>query len=173
VNDSAFYTGEVNTGGEVVAVLDTSEDTVGMLRFVLERAGFAVVSALMPQFRDGRVDLDAFIQQHRPAVIVYDIVPPYHQSWQQFLRLRSGPACRDIQFVLTTTNRRHVADLVEEPVTLHEIIGKPYDLDEIVAAVTQAARGEPIAPSERRHGPVDRRTQSHDRRRGSHSALGQ
>jgi hypothetical protein len=42
-----------------------------------------------------------------------------------------------VSFVLTTTNVRHVRQLAGNE-ELHEIVGKPYDLDEIVGAVRQA-----------------------------------
>jgi CheY-like chemotaxis protein len=84
------------------------------------------------------VDLEAFMRQHQPRVIVYDIAIPYEQNWRLYQHMRSAPACQGVSFVLTTTNIRHVRQLAgtEE---IHEIVGKPYDLDEILGAVRQAA----------------------------------
>jgi hypothetical protein len=50
------------------------------------------------------------------------------------------PASQGIQFVLTTTNAVQVEAIAGREMRLHELVGKPYDLDEIVRAVKDAAR---------------------------------
>jgi CheY-like chemotaxis protein len=123
----------------VVAVFNTSPDTVDMLRIVLERAGFTVVSAMTFEIREGHVDISAFLDQHDPAVVIYDIALPYEANWALFCHLRQLPALRDRPVIVTTTNARHVAPLAaEQPV--YEIIGKPYDIDPLIGAVREAAR---------------------------------
>ena len=127
----------VSVHAHVVAIFNTSEDTIDMLRMVFENAGFVVVTAFTNQLRDGKVDLEAFMRQHQPRVIVYDIAVPYEQNWRLYEHMRDTPACAGASFVLTTTNVKHVRQLVGDE-QLHEIIGKPYDLDEILGAVRQA-----------------------------------
>lgn len=119
----------------VVAVFNTSPDTVELLRIVLEQAGFVVVSAFTYELRDGEVDLEAFCRQHRPRVVVYDIAPPYEANWRLFLHLRSTEALRDARFVVTTTHEAHVRKIAGPGEELFEIVGKPYDLRLIVEAV--------------------------------------
>jgi CheY-like chemotaxis protein len=128
----------MSLSAHVVAIFNTSEDTTDLLRIVFENAGFVVVTAFTNHLRDGKVDLEAFMRQHQPRVIVYDIAIPYEQNWRLYQHMRSAPACQGVSFVLTTTNIRHVRQLAgtEE---IHEIVGKPYDLDEILGAVRQAA----------------------------------
>jgi DNA-binding response OmpR family regulator len=126
----------------VIGVFNTSEDVTDLLRIAFELAGFVVVTAFTNLLRDGQVDLETFMRQHRPKIIVYDIGVPYEQNWQLFEHIRGAPACDGVTFVLTTTNVRHVRQLAgSEP--LHEIVGKPYDIDEIVNAVKQAG-GRPL-----------------------------
>src|SRR5690606_19165232 len=93
--------------------------------------------------RDSIVELEAFVRVHDPAVIVYDIAPPYEANWALFQHLRSRPVLKDRQFVVTTTNLRQVERLVSPGETVYEIIGKPYDLDLIVRAVKEASRARP------------------------------
>jgi DNA-binding response OmpR family regulator len=128
----------------VVAVFNTSADTTDMLRVVLEHAGFVVVTAFTTEIRDARIDLEAFMRQHRPQVVVYDIAIPYEQNWRLFQHIRASPACEGVHFVLTTTNVRQVEKVAGSEHTLHEIVGKPYDLDEIVRAVKDAAYERPV-----------------------------
>jgi len=121
----------------IIAVFNASNDTVQMLRTVLEAEGLHTVSGHIGELKTGELDFIAFIEHHRPAVIVYDISPPYETNWN-FLRLvRSAEPARACRFVLTTTNKPVLDKLVGETEAL-EIIGKPYDLDRVVAAVRTA-----------------------------------
>ncbi len=121
----------------VVAVFNTSEDTTDMLRVVLELAGFVVLTAFTNALRDGKTDLEAFMRQYQPGVVVYDIAPPYEANWRLFERIRDTPACAGVAFVLTSTNAAQVRGLAGDQ-RVHEIVGKPYDLDELVRLVQAA-----------------------------------
>ena len=125
----------------VVAVFNTSPDTVDLLRFVFEHAGFTVVSAFTWEMRDSKVDVEAFMRQHAPHVVVYDIAPPYEENWHLFQHFSAMPAFRGRKFVITTTNAKQVHAVAGDAVTLYEIIGKPYDLDLVVKAVKDAVTG--------------------------------
>lgn len=122
----------------VIAVFNTSEDTIDMLRHFFEHKGFVVVTAFTYALRDGETDLEGLMRQHQPKVIVYDISLPYEENWRLFEHIRSSPACKGVPFVITTTNEAQVRKVAgNEPVL--EIVGKPYDLDELAKRVTQAA----------------------------------
>jgi DNA-binding response OmpR family regulator len=127
---------------DVVAIFNTSEDTTDILRIVFEQAGFVAVTAFTNRLRDGEIDLEHFMRQYQPKVIVYDIAVPYEQNWRLFEHIRAAPACAGVAFVLTTTNARHVRKLAGDE-ELHEIVGKPYDLNEIVSSVKLAIGGTP------------------------------
>jgi CheY-like chemotaxis protein len=126
----------------VAAILNTSPDTVELLRIALEFAGLQTASAYTYQLRDGEVDVTAFMDLHRPDVIVYDIAPPYDANYELFLNLRSTPAVRGCPVVVTTTNAPYVQQLVGREHRVYEVIGKPFDLDAIVQAVLQAVATE-------------------------------
>jgi DNA-binding response OmpR family regulator len=121
----------------VVAVFNTSEDTTDMLRVVLEFAGFVVLTAFTHALRDGKTDLEGFMRQYRPSVVVYDIALPYEPNWRLFERIRDSPACAGVRFVLTSTNVAQVRAVAGDH-RVHEIVGKPYDLDELVRLVRAA-----------------------------------
>ena len=125
----------------VVAVFNTSEDTTDMLRTALERAGHIVVTAFTHALRDGKTDLEAFMRQHRPQVVVYDIALPYESNWRLCEHIRSSPACEGVAFVLTTTNVSQVAGIVGRDEQILEIVGKPYDLGLLIDRVNNAIRG--------------------------------
>ena len=120
-----------------IAVFNSSTDTVDLLRTALEAEGFQTVVGHIPDVKKGELDLVDFINQHTPAVIVYDISPPYDANWR-FLRLvRSSEALQRREFVLTTTNKPALDKLVGDTEAL-EIIGKPYDLRRVIEAVRSA-----------------------------------
>jgi hypothetical protein len=48
----------------VVAVINTSPDTVEMLSYWLETAGLVVVSGMSHDIRTGRLDLTEFVNAH-------------------------------------------------------------------------------------------------------------
>ena len=121
-----------------VAVINGLQDTIDMLRFVLEDAGFRVVDTQARDVRRGEVDLAEFVQRHDAAVVLYDIAIPYDENWRALQERRAAPALATTPFVVTTTNQRALEGVVG-PTDAVEIIGKPYDLHRIVDAVRRAA----------------------------------
>jgi CheY-like chemotaxis protein len=123
-----------------VAVINTTPDVVEMLRQVLERAGFVVATCFTFDIRDGRIDLEAFVRQHRPRVILYDLAPPYETNFRLFEHIRSMPALEDAQFVLTSMNPKNVLHLVGRDERVYEVVDRNEDLLAIVQAVKEASR---------------------------------
>ena len=123
-----------------VAVINSNEDTVEMLRASLQQNGFtAVATGHVTDIRNGRTDFLKFMEEHNPRVIVYDIGIPYEENWRFLQLLTSSEAMTDCKVVVTTTNKRVLERLVGEDTGAHEIVGKPYDLQSIVDAVKRAA----------------------------------
>ena len=114
-----------------------------MLRVVFEMAGFVVVSLLTYQIREGAVDIETFLRQHKPKVVVYDLAPPYEANWRLFEHVCQTPAMKACQIILTSTNAAQVTSLVGRDKKIYEVVGKPIDLDQIVAAVREAAHARP------------------------------
>src|SRR4051812_29814071 len=124
----------------VVAVFNTSPDVVDLIRRAFEPAGIVVVTLLTYQIREGTVDLDNFLMQHNPGVIVYDIGPPYQANWQLFLHIRGLSSMAGRPIVLTSANAKQVEKLAGRDERIYEIVGAPVDMNRLVRAVKEAAR---------------------------------
>jgi CheY-like chemotaxis protein len=123
---------------KVIAVINSSDDTVDMLRTCLQSHGFSrVVTAHARHFRDGDADFLKFVDEHQPALFLYDISLPYEQNWRFLQQQLSSESMQGRLLVLTTTNKRALEGLVG-PTDALEVLGKPYDLDQIMRAVERA-----------------------------------
>ena len=122
----------------VVAILNTNDDTVEMLRTMIESQGMVAVSAHVSDLRRGQLDFSGFIAEHDPQVVIYDVPPPYDRSWLFFEHLRSLPIMEKRKFVVTSTNPARLQQIASPDQPVHEIIGKPYDLQMIVDAVKKS-----------------------------------
>jgi CheY-like chemotaxis protein len=123
----------------VVAIINSNDDVVEMLRLAFQHAGFVVVSAHSDKIRRGEASLADFVRDHSPSVIVYDLVPPYEVSYRFVEHLRQTDLLRNARFVLTSTNPARARELSGISDEVHEVLGKPYDLDLITQAVRKAA----------------------------------
>jgi FixJ family two-component response regulator len=122
-----------------VAILNSSEDTVTMLRAVFEHAGFQTVGGHVPEIREGRLDFIRFLETHDPAALVYDVSIPYAENWNFLRLLRDTEHMRNRVLVVTTTNKRALDSMVG-PTDAIEIVGKPYEPDTLLDAVRRGLK---------------------------------
>ena len=120
----------------VIAVVNSNDDTAEMLRECLCGRGFrrVVKGRVVNLAGGGADDFLAFVTEHRPSVFVYDIPIPYEQHWAFLHRMAASDAMKGCRIVLTTTNKQALESMVG-PSGAMEVLGKPYDLDQIVSAV--------------------------------------
>jgi|SRR5688572_22914316 DNA-binding NtrC family response regulator len=123
----------------VVAVFNSSDDIVEMLRFALEIEGLIVVTGHIGDIVRGELDVQRFVSQHQPCVIVYDIAPPYERNWRFLQHLCRMPEFDGREWVLTSTHEARVREFADTDQVIYEILGKPYDIEQIVQAVKTAA----------------------------------
>ncbi len=124
----------------VIAVINSSEDTVEMLRAFLQHHGFsAVVTGHVTAFKRGDESFLNYVAEHDPALFVWDIGIPYEQNWRFLELLLSSDAMKGRKVIVTTTNKKQLDQLVGPTETI-EIVGKPYDLELVLKAVESALR---------------------------------
>ena len=129
------------SGPPIVAILNSNDDTVEMLRLMIETEGMVAVSGHVDAIRRGQLDFGGFLDEHDPQVVIYDVPPPYDRSWLFLEHMRNLPSMKGRKLVITSTNPGRVQQIVgtvNEPIL--EVIGKPYDMQVIVDSVKQALR---------------------------------
>jgi hypothetical protein len=127
-----------------VAIVNTTPDAVEMLRHVFMSAGFVAVSCYTHHIRDGTLDFEAFMRQHRPRVIVYDLAPPYEANFRLFQHVRAMPAVAGCQFVVTSVNPSNVVRLVGRDERVYEVVDREDDLLALVHAAKEASRARAV-----------------------------
>jgi hypothetical protein len=126
----------------VVAIFNSTDDVIEVLRVALEGSGFGVVSAKLLEIQSGIMDLVAFVREHRPAAIVYDIPRPYEANWN-FLRLmRETESLSQLGWVVTTIDKAALQAAVGPAPVAEILLGTPRPVDDVVAAVRQALSGD-------------------------------
>ena len=119
------------SAGPLIAVMNSSRDLVTILQTALEQDGFRTIT-LVSTIVGGATGPLAFLREHQPAAAVYSVSPPYRESWAILEEVRrQWPAGH---FVITTTNIGALRSCVG-PAEAIELIGKPFDLDEITQAL--------------------------------------
>jgi CheY-like chemotaxis protein len=124
----------------VIAIVNTNPDLVRLLRVSLEQIGFIVLVMHVEEIKIGDADIETFLRQHDPKVIVYDVAPPYDQNWRFLDHLRTSTAFRGRRFVLTTVNLARVEEIVGPDEAVHEVVGRSDDIGEVMRAVKEASR---------------------------------
>jgi DNA-binding response OmpR family regulator len=123
----------------VVALFNASDDTVEMVQRMLDASGFdCLVGCHFADLRKGAIDFARYVREYKPEVVIFDISPPYQENWDFFKTLRDGKAMAGRGLVLTTTNKQRLDETVGKDSEAFEIVGKPYDLDQIKVAIQAA-----------------------------------
>lgn len=117
--------------GPLIAVMNSSRDLVNVLKTALEEDGFRTIT-LVSTIVGGAIGPLAFLREHEPAAAVYSVSPPYRESWDILQDVRRQ--WQDGRFVITTTNIGALRACVG-PADAIELIGKPFDLDEITRSL--------------------------------------
>jgi DNA-binding response OmpR family regulator len=124
---------------QVVALFNANDDTVEMVQRMLDASGFTcLVGCHFSDLKAGLIDFARYLDEHGPDVVIFDISPPYRENWLFFKGLRDGKAMGGRGLVLTTTNKDRLDETVGRDSEAIEIVGKPYDLNQIDRAIHAA-----------------------------------
>lgn len=125
----------------VIAVVNTTPELIAMLEDLLAQEGYPVVTANLTDFRSGKRDLIEFINTHDPSILIYDLPPPYAEQLKFLHLFRDLQVIQGRKFIFTTTNRKALEEVKGgSQLAAIEVIGKPFDLEQILEAVRKAEK---------------------------------
>jgi len=107
-----------------------------LLRTVLEAAGYVVLEAA-----DGVATLAAIVE-HRPAIVILDVVMPGLSGLEVCRAVRADPSLADTRLILVSGNATE-ADALGSGAD--RFLAKPFLPSRILAAVGAAGTGAPAA----------------------------
>ena len=122
-----------------VAVINSNDDTVTMLRTLLEREGWETVTGHVDEIKRGQTDFLKYLETHDPQVLIWDVPPPYDQNWV-FLQLVRSSRAMDGRVVIVTTTNKPALERFVGPTDALEIFTKPYDVEILIDTITRTLR---------------------------------
>lgn len=126
-----------------IAIVNTNPDLVRRLRVALETAGFVVFEMYSEDIKHASANVQSFLKEHDPSVIVYDLAPPFDLNWRFLDHLRTTTEFSGRRFVLVSVNERRAREIVGIDETVYEVVGQADDIDAVVRAVKEASRARP------------------------------
>ena len=128
----------------LVLIAEDEPNIVESLTFLVERAGFAVVSV-----QDGATALQS-IRNLRPAVVVLDVMLPSVNGFEVLQAVKGTPELKDIPILVLTARGQDVDRQRAETLGADAFITKPFSNRDVVRRVCELSGGTP----EREHGAV-------------------
>lgn len=121
-------------------MINSNDDILETISAALEEEGYIAIPAHVRSFLLQQESLERFLAAHAPHVVIWDIAPPYDVNWRYFQEASHLPLMQDRPCILTTTNVRRLQEIAGAPADVIEIVGKPFDLEQILGAVKRALR---------------------------------
>ena len=120
-----------------LAILNDSPHVVQLLCDWFRQHGHRCATRMVADMPLAHVEVEQFINEYRPDVVVYDVPMPYGSSWDLLDVIRATPTLQSQPFVITTRNKRKLEQVVGRTSAI-EIAGQPADLRRLLKAVERA-----------------------------------
>lgn len=128
----------------VIGLINSNAEILEVLSLAFQMEGFKTVTAHLQTFKENPKKYTQFLKRHKPKVLVIDVPPPYEENWGYAKKMKDTEITKTIGFVFTSTNKQRLEELVGKTEVI-ELIGKPYDLIEIVQAASRTYQVTHIA----------------------------
>ncbi|MBZ5754539.1 response regulator [Pseudomonas sp. S5(2021)] len=118
-----------------ILMVEDEEDIAFLIRFLLERHGFAVDHAA-----DGRQALDCLATNAPPDLALMDIMLPYHDGLELIERLRAQPGWETLPVLMLTAKAREVDVVRALELGADDYVTKPFQPEELLARIRRLLR---------------------------------
>jgi CheY-like chemotaxis protein len=116
-----------------IMVVDDEPEIVTLLRFILEKDGYAVSDA-----HNGQDALDKLVGGKLPDLIILDIMMPVMDGYTLNMKLQANAVTRGIPILVLTAKGQKMRDLFEMAPNVAAYVQKPFDpkmLRELIAGI--------------------------------------
>lgn len=118
-----------------LVMVEDEEDIAFLVRFLLERNGYTV-----DHLADGRQALAYFADQPPPALVLLDVMLPYHDGLELLERLRGLPHWQNVPVLMLTAKARE-RDIVRAlELGADDYVTKPFQPEELLARIRRLTR---------------------------------
>jgi len=112
-----------------ILVVEDNEDMLNGIRDILEISGYQVITAL-----DGQEAL-GHMQQHRPDLVVSDIMMPQLDGYELFSAVRANPKWLRVPFIFLTAKDQRLDVRLGKQLGADDYLTKPFEPEDLVVAV--------------------------------------
>ncbi|MBI3969259.1 MAG: hypothetical protein HY329_26755 [Chloroflexi bacterium] len=135
-----------------IGILNDDPRLLVLLEEACRCEGWQPVGVPIDRLRElGPEGVAALFGDQRPWVILYEVDAPYGENWALLRWLQRLPVFSSTPFVVTTTGKTELEHLLG-PTAVHDVIGHPYDLLDLVERVRAQVESELTASSGRASG---------------------
>lgn len=124
-----------------IVVVEDDEDFVALVRMILSNGDVDLISAT-----NGTRGLEA-IRQHRPDLVILDLMLPDMHGWEVYMRLRSEAETQTTPvIILTSQGTRHDRNFSLQVARVHDYLMKPCLPSQLRQSVASAlkAKSDPV-----------------------------
>jgi CheY-like chemotaxis protein len=125
-----------------LAILNDSPHVLKLLCDWFRQNGHQCATQMVAEMPHAHVEVEQFIDEHKPDVVVYDVPMPFGSSWDLLDVIRLLPSLRSQSSVITRRNKRKLEQVVGRT-SVVEIAGQPEDLRRLLKAVEAAGTSAP------------------------------
>ncbi len=118
-----------------ILMVEDEEDIAFLIRFMLERHGFAVDHAA-----DGRQAIERITGSSPPDLTLMDIMLPYHDGLELVERLRAQPGWEAVPVLMLTAKAREVDIVRALELGADDYVTKPFQPEELLARIRRLLR---------------------------------
>ena len=124
---------------KLAVIVNASVDVLKLIREVLEQSRIKTVFFFAPEVEADSRGFVAFVNEHKPDLILFDVPIPYEDNLRLMARVRDSLS-EPQPFLIMTTSPNAVQTLIDREPALAEgvidiVVGKPFNLDELLEAV--------------------------------------
>lgn len=120
--------------GETILFVDDEERLVDLMRKVLARSGYRVLTA-----HDGVEAIQTYFEHQRDiAAVILDLGLPRLNGWETFQRIKE--ANPKVKVILASGYLSEQAEIALRKRELSGVVMKPFEMDEVLAKVSAAIR---------------------------------